>query len=171
MQTQLLFFSGNFSVKYEQKTILKHRRGIEHYLEGGHESGILDLDGRSDEEMEESVSPSPSTTEETEDEGSADDESDSMSAENDHGQPGYDEGEKHQAAKRSASEISEESETFGVEDKNAEINKQNLGSMYHRGANFTSKYEIHTSQVVDLLDLQTIEILEHLLHIQIILER
>ena len=91
-------------------------------FEGGHESGILDLDGKSDEEMEESVSPSPSIVGKTEEEDS-DDESETVSAENDHDQPGDEEGEEYQAAKRSASNISEESETSGVEDKNDEINK------------------------------------------------
>ena len=51
----------------------------------------------------------------------SDDESESVSAENDHDQIADEEGEEYQAAERSPSNITEESEMSGVEDKDDEI--------------------------------------------------
>lgn len=91
-------------------------------LEGGNESGVSDVDGRSDKEMEESIFPPLFITGEKNEEDS-DDERESVSAENDHDQIADEEGEEYQAAERSASNITEESEMSGVEDKNDEIER------------------------------------------------
>ena len=89
-------------------------------MEGGNESGVSDVDGRSDKEMEEPIFPPLFITGEKNEEGS-DDESESVSAENDHDQIADEEGEEYQAAERSPSNITEESEMSGVEDKDDEI--------------------------------------------------
>ena len=80
---------------------------MEYYFGESYKSGLSDLDISGDEEIRESLFPPPRIIGEKDEE---DDETESMSTKNDHDQPGEEEGEEHQAAEHSASNVSEESE-------------------------------------------------------------